>query len=175
VWCGVVWCGADWNLRQLDARLLYAPAKLGAGCSLMALAGLAAVLAWSEIVRAYGGLPNAHGGLPAADKVSSLRRHQRICGRQYQTVGSTQPIALYDPRWGMLSELRKTYVPFSTMRHVGRQSLPRLVSMVKAAMIRTPASGSNVTSMLPSLSITLLRRAEVNWKVGEMQAFSRLP
>ena len=66
VWCGVVWCGADWNLRQLDARLLYAPAKLGAGCSLMALAGLAAVLAWSEIVRAYGGLPNAYGGLPAA-------------------------------------------------------------------------------------------------------------
>ena len=40
----VVWCGADWNLRQQDARLLYAPAKLGAGCSLMALAGLVAIL-----------------------------------------------------------------------------------------------------------------------------------
>ena len=62
----MVWCGADWNPRQFDARLLYAPAKLGAGCSLMALAGLAAVLAWAEIVRAYGGLPNAYGGLPAA-------------------------------------------------------------------------------------------------------------
>src|ERR1700716_2208905 len=29
---------------RFDARLLYAPAKLGAGCSLMALAGLAAVV-----------------------------------------------------------------------------------------------------------------------------------
>jgi hypothetical protein len=100
----VVWCGADWNLRQLDARLLFAPAKLGAGCSLMALAGLAAVLAWSEIVRAYGGLPNAYGGLPAAREKKenfltgahrshlaenselSLRLHHRIKGKKNKTA-----------------------------------------------------------------------------------------
>jgi hypothetical protein len=34
-----------------DARLLCAPAKLGVGCSLMALAGLAALLG---VVRAWG-------------------------------------------------------------------------------------------------------------------------